>query len=203
MITFNKSNKILLSIVIGLIPLLLKSEIKEVTTCGSAMTISLIRIRPYHNYYKLLMVGHPIGESINVSALDSLPAFVDSIVKQTTYISSNSITFTYGVYQTYWSRNEQLYEAGDKFMYEFDDKVNEFGQTIEFKLKDKTRIEITYLDVYGFFIYGDKIALFPFGHSSDSIDYMKNKDINNIWFLMSVVCYNKTASNPFIFPTTS
>lgn len=192
------ANRIIFTLIIGLIPFLSKSEIKEVNTCGDAMTISVIRIIPQQDYQKLLMVGHPIGKTIELNDLDSLSAFVDSILKQTKFISVNSILNPSNLYMKYWTFNKPVYAAGEKFMFEFDERINDFGQKIDLLLNDKTKIEISYLDVYGFFIYGDKNALYPLGENSLSINYKENKYVDNVWFLMSVVCYNKTESTSFV-----
>ena len=166
------------------------------------MTISVIRITPQHDYQKLLMVGQPIGKTIDLNDLDSLSAFVDSVLKQTTFISVNSILSTSNLYMKYWSFMRPIYVAGDKFMFEFDKRLNDFGQKIDLYLNDKTKIEISYLDVFGFFIYGNKNAIYPLGENSLSVNYMDNEYVHNVWFLMSVVCYNKTESTPFVIKNT-
>lgn len=195
-------NKFLNLLFFLLLPFCLKGEIFNVKTMGKCSTIAVVQILERDNYPKILVVDFPIGKSVKVDHPNSVEKFVDCICRQTNFISPNSIFNISDLYERYWNSNngnKQLYLANQRFVIEFDEKLNEIGKSIEYNLNDETKIQINYLNIYGFFIYGDKTELYPIGDNSLSIDYMGNKYIKNVWFLMTVVCYEKTDHNPFIF----
>lgn len=177
-----------------------KAEIPNVQTCGKSMSIALIDIAyPHKTPPELLIIGFPDTSSVEIDSLNSVESFIKALCRQGIYISPSCITFGGSMYMKYWTQSENLYEAGEKFCYSFSEKEAEFGESIHFTLIDDTEIKITYFDISGFFIYGEKKKIYPLGEISLGIDYMENQNINDVWFIMDVVSYRKTRKMPFLF----
>ncbi|MDE6383270.1 MAG: hypothetical protein K2K79_02830 [Paramuribaculum sp.] len=178
----------------------LRSEIDGSKACGTSMTVAEIRINQECHQPVFLMVGITIGESLEIDSLESVSSFINSICAQSKYIPPTYTFFTSNVYTRYWTYDnkdtfDDLYWAGAKFGTEFKEKSQACKRQINLRLEDSAMVEIKYFDIYGFFIYGNKETLFPLGSVSLGINYMNNEFVKDIWFIMSVVCYQKTAGD--------
>lgn len=186
-------------------PLTMSAEIEGVRTAGKSMTELTIHFSGPRTHPKLLIVGVPIGETITVDSLVTMDAFVDSVCRQAHYF----INECYGldltmcrIYRDYWSTKSTslmfFYPASRKLIEEMDKAYEECRQELKFGLVDETYVTITYYDVYGFYIYGNK-ETFPCKGTSLGIDYDDNEYVTEFWLPMSIACWGETSSPPIVF----
>lgn len=173
----------------------ISAKIPNANTCGAAITVVEIHISPINDWERTLYVGVPLGNNLIIDSISDSSAFINNICKQSVYIPSGSITFPQHIYYKYWEFNKTIEDAAIKFSLEFIESQEKYGGKKTFILDDLTKIEFIYLDVFGFFIYGNKELLYPLGDCSSDIDYMSNDLISDIWLIMSVVCCQKTSEN--------
>ena len=172
--------------------------INGMTAIGKSMTFLRVEIHHPNEYPKTVAVGFPIDSVLELhdESLVGDKEFLERIFECTDYISLSSITFESSIYSQFFGANRDVFLAGEKFCQDFDKHLQEKGQHMQFMLKDGTHINISYMNIYGFFIYGNKHDIYPMGETSLSIDYMDFNTISDVWFIMSVICYQKSEIPP-------